>query len=164
MRNSEGPPGGVVNPTLKSGTNRLHGSMYEFLRNNKLEARNFFDLDRRESRTVNNTIRAPRARRGDFSELANPTFDPLTYTFGNLGRNTELGPSYENVDFAMMKQTTLFTTADQPWSLQFRWEFFNIFNHTNFGFPGNSLGTPAFGQLTNASPGRKMQVGLKLVF
>jgi hypothetical protein len=68
------------------------------------------------------------------------------------------------VDFAMMKQTALFTALDQPWSLQFRWEFFNIFNHTNFGFPGNTLGTPTFGQLTNASPGRKMQVGLKLVF
>ena len=34
--------GGVVNLTLKSGTNAFHGSLYEFLRNEKLDARNFF--------------------------------------------------------------------------------------------------------------------------
>ena len=86
------------------------------------------------------------------------------FTYGNLGRNTLLGPAYENVDCSLEKQFTLFTARDQPWNLQFRWELFNTFNHPNFGFPGNTLGTPTFGQLTNADPGRKMQVGLKLIF
>jgi len=53
---------------------------------------------------------------------------------------------------------------DQPVNIQFRWEIFNILNHPNFGFPGSTLGTPTFGQLTNASNGRKMQVGLKVIF
>ena len=35
--------GGVVNVTTKSGTNALHGTMFEFLRNEKLDAKNFFD-------------------------------------------------------------------------------------------------------------------------
>ena len=37
----------VVNTTLKSGANALHGSAFEFLRNNKLDARNFFDAGAR---------------------------------------------------------------------------------------------------------------------
>ena len=38
-----GTSGGVVSMVTKSGTNALHGSLYEFLRNAKLDARNFFD-------------------------------------------------------------------------------------------------------------------------
>ena len=38
--------GGVLNGTTKSGTNELHGVLFEFLRNDKLDARNFFALTR----------------------------------------------------------------------------------------------------------------------
>jgi hypothetical protein len=75
-----------------------------------------------------------------------------------------LGPDFQNFDFSLMKQATLFTASDQPVDLQFRWELFNVFNHANFGFPGGTLGTPTFGQLTSASPARKMQFGLKVIF
>jgi hypothetical protein len=37
--------GGVVNAITRSGTNQFHGGVYEFLRNNALDARNFFDTD-----------------------------------------------------------------------------------------------------------------------
>jgi len=36
--------GGVVNAITRSGTNQLHGSVYEFLRNSKLDAKNYFDV------------------------------------------------------------------------------------------------------------------------
>ncbi len=42
--------GGIVNLTLKSGTNDFHGSVYEFLRNDKLDARGFFSPERRVNR------------------------------------------------------------------------------------------------------------------
>jgi hypothetical protein len=92
-------------------------------------------------------------------------FAPNTpYTFGNLGRNAIIGPGFENLDYSLMKEATTFKVKDQPVNLQVRWEVFNILNHPNFGFPGNVLGTPTFGQLTYANAGRKMQAGLKLIF
>jgi len=86
------------------------------------------------------------------------------FTYGNLGRNALIGPGFANIDSSLMKRAVLFKAGDHPLDLQFRWEFFNLFNHPNFGFPGATFGTPTFGQLTSASQGRKMQVGLKLVF
>jgi hypothetical protein len=97
-----------------------------------------------------------------FNKAAFKANEPFTY--GDLGRNTLIGPGYQNVDFSLMKRTTLFEWADQPWDLQFRWELFNAFNHANFGFPGGTLGNPTFGQLTSAAEARKMQFGLKLIF
>ncbi len=86
------------------------------------------------------------------------------FTYGNLGRNTMIGPGFSNIDASLAKRATLFRAAEHPLDLDFRWEFFNLFNHPNFGFPGGTRGTPTFGQITSADQGRKMQVGVKLVF
>jgi hypothetical protein len=72
--------------------------------------------------------------------------------------------NHEKLQALQLRLATPFKVKDQSVDLQFRWEFFNIFNHPNFGFPGGTLGTPTFGQLTNAGNGRKMQVGLKFIF
>ncbi|HWR34595.1 MAG TPA: TonB-dependent receptor [Clostridia bacterium] len=57
--------------------------------------------------------------------------DPSTFHFGNLGRNAFNGPNYANFDFSLQKTTRIGERAD----LQFRVDFFNIFNHPNFSSP-----------------------------
>lgn len=56
---------------------------------------------------------------------------PGTQHFGSLGRNALRGPDYKNFDLALMKMTPL----TEKVKLQFRAEFFNLFNHPNFGSP-----------------------------
>ena len=76
-------------------------------------------------------------------------FDTSAFTavprFGNLGRNVVIGPGFKNTDLAIIKNTKLNETV----RMQFRVEFFDLFNHANFGTPGNIVGTPAFGQITS---------------
>ena len=49
-------------------------------------------------------------------------------------------------------------------NVQFRAEFFDLFNHLNFGGPGTSFGTASFGVIGSANDGRTIQFGLKLLF
>jgi hypothetical protein len=55
--------------------------------------------------------------------------------FGNAGRNILVGPGQANVDMALKKNFRLKNDTNQ---LEFRSEFFNVFNHPNFGNPVNS--------------------------
>jgi hypothetical protein len=48
--------------------------------------------------------------------------------------------------------------------LQFRSEFFNLFNRTNYDLPDSFLGSPTFGQITSAGAPRHIQFGLKLLW
>jgi hypothetical protein len=50
---------------------------------------------------------------------------------GNAGRNSITGPHLVNVDFSMVKNTTI-KRISETFNVQFRAEIFNIFNHTNF--------------------------------
>jgi len=80
--------------------------------------------------------------------------------FGNAGRNILDGPSYKNVNFSLVKNTTI----REELAIQFRAEFFNLFNHPNFGLPDNFVGSPSFGRLYSADSPRRIQFGLKLLF
>jgi hypothetical protein len=86
---------------------------------------------------------------------------PLPYTFGNLGRNALLGPGFQSWDFGLFKNIPIWEGV----RFQFRSEFFNAFNHVNFGIPAGVLGNPDFGQISyTVSPQRQIQFGLKLIF
>jgi hypothetical protein len=52
--------------------------------------------------------------------------------FGNLGRNSVVGPRFTNMDFSLAKNTKL----TERMNLQFRCDAFNLFNHPNYGQPG----------------------------
>lgn len=103
---------------------------------------------------------------------------PPVGELGNFGRDVLTGPFFWNIDFSTIKNTKL----SERFTLQFRAEFFNIFNHTNLGLP--SFGAPgifeqgftATGQqaisvnpvaasITSvASNMRQIQFALKLIF
>jgi hypothetical protein len=85
-----------------------------------------------------------------------------TGTYGNAPRTDPQlrGPGYANLDFGLLKQFRIKETRQ----LQFRAEFFNLPNHPNFGMPGTTFGTSAFGKITSAMDPRIIQFALKLKF
>jgi hypothetical protein len=81
--------------------------------------------------------------------------------FGTLGRNTVRGPGQANLDFSLQKRFALRERV----GLNFRTEFFNIFNQVNFSNPSGSFDSSTFGVIssTNANA-RIIQFGLKLTY
>ncbi|MFY9531277.1 MAG: carboxypeptidase regulatory-like domain-containing protein [Candidatus Acidiferrales bacterium] len=72
---------------------------------------------------------------------------PSPGPFGDLGRDQIYGPGFKNVDFSVTKDTKLTETLN----LQFRVEFFNLFNHPNFGLPGGVVNVTPPLTLANCS-------------
>ena len=88
------------------------------------------------------------------------TTPPSNAPFGNLGRNAFRAPGLENWDLGVDKNFHI----TEGIKLQFRSEFFNIMNHTNFGLPNQTSNSAAFGTITTTYPARQIQFGLKLLF
>jgi hypothetical protein len=107
--------------------------------------------------------------------LTNPGIDPNTCSnlFGNLKRNSIIGPGLINVDMSITKDTHI-TKISENFDIQFRAEFFNILNRTNFSPPSDNLLVldpgpgivDGFGQLDQPTqvPMREIQFGLKLIW
>jgi hypothetical protein len=91
---------------------------------------------------------------------------PNQGVFGTLGRNTFRGPGMANFDMAVIKDTPLFTRdGRERASLQFRAEFFNVFNIVNFGLPSNTLLGSGFGEISRtAGTSRQIQFSLKMIY
>jgi hypothetical protein len=86
--------------------------------------------------------------------------------FGTLGRSTFRGPGFYNLDAALIKDTTFGSRAgSEPTTLEFRAEFFNVFNLVNFGLPVNILRGSGFGVINHtAGTSRQIQFSLKLIY
>ena len=84
--------------------------------------------------------------------------------FGNSGLGIAKGPGQFNFDASLVK-TTRVGGIREDGTLQFRAEFFNIFNHPQFGNPANDVSKGNFGWITttNVNP-RLIQLALKYSF
>jgi hypothetical protein len=93
---------------------------------------------------------------------------PPTGTYGNVGRDILYGPGLATTDLSLAKNTAI----SEKLRLQFRAEFFNVFNRANFGSPnavvfGSASATPSptAGVITSTSTtSRQIQFGLKLLW
>jgi hypothetical protein len=101
---------------------------------------------------------------------------PYSGTFGNVGRDTLTGPGLSELDLALAKSTTIHERV----RAQFRAEFFNVLNHSNFTTPNavvyssgptpktptaEAAVSPTAGVVSaTATTSRQIQFGLKLLF
>jgi hypothetical protein len=85
---------------------------------------------------------------------------PALGTFGSAGRSLVRGPGINNWDLSFSKKTAL----RENLSLQFRAEFFNLLNHTQYSGVGTTFGSGTFGQVTSTRDPRITQFGLRLMF
>ena len=86
---------------------------------------------------------------------------PRAGTFGTAGRNIIIGPGTNNWNLAAIKNHNF----RERYNLQFRAEFFNAFNHSQFFAPATSVSAPLqFGRITSARAPRNVQLALKLYF
>ncbi len=93
---------------------------------------------------------------------------PANGTYGNVGRDTLIGPGFATLDLSLLKNSRI----SEKLNLQFRAEFFNILNRANFNTPNlivftSPVGIPstAAGVITSTSTAsRQIQLGIKLIW
>ena len=92
---------------------------------------------------------------------------PAAGTYGNLGRNTVIGPGIADVDLALEKSFTL----RERMNATLKVEMFNVLNHANFGLPNtnalatNGTASPSAGLITyTTTSSRQLQFALRIGF
>ncbi|MBI4874187.1 MAG: TonB-dependent receptor [Acidobacteria bacterium] len=86
--------------------------------------------------------------------------NPL-FPFGNAGRNIARGYAFYQADMGLHKDFPVWREGRR---IEFRSEFFNLFNRTNFASPNSSRSSSGFGTIRGTSPARMIQFALKFVF
>ena len=100
-------------------------------------------------------------------------FDPATFcdpsgtscpqqpgTFGNTPHAMCCGPALNNTDLVIAKKTPI----NERWTTEFRAEFYNAWNHTEFTNPDGNFSSSTFGQVLKTRDPRVMQFALKVMF
>ena len=90
--------------------------------------------------------------------------------YGNVGRNTLIGPGFANVDFSLVKNFPV-PRVSEEFNIAFRGEFFNVFNRANFTLPRTTAFSSSgradsrAGRITETvSTSRQIQLGLKMTW
>jgi hypothetical protein len=98
---------------------------------------------------------------GNLWFTSNNISDPAPGTFGNMPHSLCCGPPISNTDIALVKHTPI----GERWSSEFRAEFYNAWNHTQFANPDGNFSDLTFGQIlkTREDP-RVIQFALKFLF
>jgi Carboxypeptidase regulatory-like domain/TonB dependent receptor-like, beta-barrel len=90
---------------------------------------------------------------------------PSAGTFGNVGRNTIIGPGLANADIVLARNVRINEgIRNEGLRLQFRAEFFNTFNHPNYNLIGRIVNDATFGQILSQFDPRELQFGIKIMF
>ncbi|RXH54627.1 TonB-dependent receptor domain-containing protein [Granulicella sibirica] len=91
---------------------------------------------------------------------------PNSGRFGTLGRNTFRGPAFYDFDVSLIKDTPVGHRGKGELAvIQFRSEFFNVFNIANLGLPANILTGSGFGVISKtAGTSRQVQFSLKILY
>jgi hypothetical protein len=117
--------------------------------------------------TVRPDVTGPIRIIGSVDQWFAPSVFEAVDRFGNLGRNVVIGPGFNNTDLSVMRTLRF----EQRVGLQLRADVFNLFNHANFGPPGNVVGSPTFATITRtrlttgeAGSSRQIQLAARLTF
>ena len=81
-------------------------------------------------------------------------------TIGDANRRFITGPGFLNTDIALEKSTRITEST----ALEFRAEFFNVFNHAQFNNPSGNFSSGTFGIVTSARDPRIGQLSLKMIW
>lgn len=127
------------------------------------------------SNTGSPSPRPDRTCNGSGPKTMNEWFNPACFTttalaqdfasgnprFGDSGRNILRQPGMQNWDIGLTKKATL----AKGLAAEFKGEFFNAFNHTNWGAPGNVIGSGTVGVISSqAGSPRNVQLAIKIDF
>ena len=105
------------------------------------------------------TLPADQRTPSQWFDTAAFTIAPV-FTLGNASRDPVRGPSYREVDFALIRRVPVHDGI----AVEIRAEVFNLFNTPNLGAPNGVAGAAAFGTITTALDPRVGQLAVKVLF
>jgi hypothetical protein len=158
-RISSGFPVPLIDSNNQSGaTFNSGGDSYNFNRPDRVPNCSPYSADHSKHQWINaSCFTAPQPQVFNSSgELVQPG------ELGNSSRVPVVGPDFVNTDFSLVKQ---FALPRREMGLNFRAEFFNLFNHAQYGMPVNDINASGFGAVNSTvNNPRLIQLALKLTF